>query len=164
MRKIRGSGLITPSSPDTTMPSKSARNAKHRDAVLDRAGDHLAEACSERLDKPGVLRVLRQQLGNPVGKAPPRVLPLVPRFGADAAEECFHRGVVAGEGLSIQMSRIPLEQHAAEVEHDDAPPWCLHASAGERSPSTRRSSATDSSTPATASIAGSSCSMLSTPS
>jgi hypothetical protein len=32
----------------------------------------------------------------------------------------FHPRLVAGEELAIKMPRVPVDQDAAEVEHDDA--------------------------------------------
>ena len=63
-----------------------------------------------------------KKLGRRVGERAARVLPLVPFLGADVAEEMLHRCVVAGEELAIEMPRIPLQQDATNIEHDDAAP------------------------------------------
>ena len=50
------------------------------------------------------------------------VLPLVPLLGAYRGEELLHRRLVAAEELAVEVARIPLEEHAADIEDGDAAP------------------------------------------
>ncbi len=66
--------------------------------------------------------MLRQERTRALGEGPPGVLALVPFGGADRGEEMLHRRLVAVEELAIQVSRVPVEQHAAQIEDGDAAP------------------------------------------
>jgi len=116
----------------------------------------------------GIRVALAAAHGLALGTAKPIVGVTVFEAMAAATPGVASRLLVAIEELAIQMARIPLQQHATQVEHDHAPRALApaHAARAWGAPSliTRRSSATDSSTPATALIARSSCSIDSTPS
>ena len=73
--------------------------------------------------------MLRQEGARALGEGAPGVLALVPFGGADGGEEMLHRRVVAVEELAIQVSRVPVEEHAAEIEDGDAAPrtWVRHS-------------------------------------
>ena len=62
----------------------------------------------------------RQQFPRRLGEAAPGVLALVPFRRADRSEEVLHRRLVAVEQLAIEVSRVPVDQDAAEIEDDDA--------------------------------------------
>ncbi len=89
----------------------------------------------------------------PLRRRSGRVLLLVPLDGAYLGEEILHRRFVAGEQLAVEVARIPVDQHAAEIEDDDAAAWrrvrhgaLSQAATGARCvrlPITRRRSSTD---------------------
>mgnify|MGYP003693920099 CR=1 FL=1 len=78
--------------------------------------------------------VRRDELGVRVGEGAAGILPLVPLDSAHVGEELLHRALVAGEELAVQEARIPAEQNAADIEHDDAPlrRRCGHFDASSR--------------------------------
>ena len=53
-----------------------------------------------------------------LGKIAAGILAAVPFMRADSREEMLHRRLVAREQLAIEMTGIPGDQNAAEVEHD----------------------------------------------
>ena len=52
------------------------------------------------------------------GKRPADVLATVPFVRADGGKEMLHRRLVAGEPLAVEVTGDPVDQHAAEIEHD----------------------------------------------
>ena len=53
------------------------------------------------------------------GKRPAGVLATVPFVRADGGEKMLHRCLVAGEQLAVEVTGIPVDQDAAEIEHND---------------------------------------------
>ena len=94
------------------------------------------------MDEMQLVRMARRELRERFGEGTAGVLPLVPLARANLREELLHRGFV-GEKLAIQVARVPVEQHAAQVEHDD--PAC-HLSPVEDLASARMSAASASTT------------------
>jgi len=62
--------------------------------------------------------VLGLQQAGAFGKGPAGVLAAVPFMRADGGEEMLHRHLVAGEQLAVEVAGIPVDQHAAKIEHD----------------------------------------------
>ena len=91
---------------------------------IDRQRDGAATGCARAqcdLQRPDQIVTRVQHEGDGIGRfgeRPPFVLPEVPIRCADFREESFHRLFIAVEYLSIEMARIPINQHAAEVEND----------------------------------------------
>ena len=54
------------------------------------------------------------------GEAAPAILPLVPVGMADLGEKPLHGGLVV-EQLAVEVTRIPVNQHATQIVHDDRP-------------------------------------------
>jgi len=52
------------------------------------------------------------------GKGPAGVLATVPFVRADGGEEMLHRCFVAAQQLAVEVTRIPVDQNAAEIKHD----------------------------------------------
>src|SRR5271169_6238954 len=61
-----------------------------------------------------------------LGEAAPRVLAAVPFMGADIRQKMLHRRLVAQKKLAVEMPRVPIDQHAAEIEDHDASPRLRH--------------------------------------
>src|SRR5215467_10270758 len=51
-----------------------------------------------------------------LGKRAARVLPFVPRLGANGRKEVVHRCLVATKESAIEVARIPIDQHSTKVE------------------------------------------------
>jgi len=62
------------------------------------------------------------------GKGPAGVLAAVPFVSADGREEMLHRRLVACKQLAVKVTGIPVNQHAAEIEHDDIAGCLRHRS------------------------------------
>src|SRR6516165_793892 len=90
---------------------------------LDRAGDrpwhHLVEAGSIGVDQFGLVGVLELEQTGAFGKTAPGVLAAVPIMGADIRQKMLHRRLVPGKELAVKMSRVPVDQHAADIEDHD---------------------------------------------
>jgi hypothetical protein len=69
------------------------------------------------VDQLGLVRVPGFQQPRTLGKTTSGVLPAVLFMRADGCEKLFHRRVVAGEKLAVEMSGIPFDQQAAEIEN-----------------------------------------------
>jgi hypothetical protein len=93
---------------------------RDRQRVVERAGNHLVEAVTPRLDQVPLVRMTRHQRGDRLVEGTAGVLPRIPFAGAHLGQEALHRGLVAGKQLAVEVPRIPVEQDAAQVEHHDA--------------------------------------------
>ena len=63
--------------------------------------------------------MLGLQQAGAFGKGPAGVLATVPFVRADGSEEMLHRHLIAGEQLAVEVTGIPVDQNAAEIEYDD---------------------------------------------
>ena len=84
----------------------------------DRAGHHLVEARAIGIDQLSLVGMLGLQQAGAFGKGPAGILAAVPFVRADGGEEMLHRRLVAGEQLAVEVAGIPVDQNAAEIEHD----------------------------------------------
>ena len=84
------------------------------------AGNHLVESPAERLDQMRLVGVPGKQLGDRFGERAACILPLVPFLGADVGEERFHCRSSPAKSLRYRWRGFQLQQHAAEIEDDDA--------------------------------------------
>ena len=89
------------------------------DRTGDRSGDHLIKAGTIGVDQFGLVGMLSFEQAGAFHEATAGVLSSVPLIGADRREKMLHRCLVIPEELPIEMPRIPIDQHAAEVEHRD---------------------------------------------
>jgi hypothetical protein len=87
--------------------------------VWERPGDHLFAALGPRQDQPGVLRPLIRQGRAGFRRAQSAVVLLVPLRGAHVRQEPFHLRRI-GDELPVQVTRVPVEQYPANVEHHRA--------------------------------------------
>ena len=90
------------------------------DGAVDCGGNHLVEPRPKRLDQMRLVGMRRDEFADGFGELSAPILPLVPFLRANGREEIFHRLLVAGKQLAVEEARIPLQQHAAQVEYDDA--------------------------------------------
>ena len=74
--------------------------------------------------------MLGLQQSGAIGEAAAGILAAVPFMGADRRQKMFHRRLVAGEQLAVEMPRVPVDQNPAEVEHHDAAAWLCHSEGG----------------------------------
>jgi hypothetical protein len=58
------------------------------------------------------------ELGDRVRPVPPRIELGVPGRADDVAQECLHPDLVILEETAIQVARVPVDEHATEVEDD----------------------------------------------
>src|SRR6185437_16475726 len=84
---------------------------------------HLVEAGEPSVDEIGLPRVLGLEQRGGGGEAAPGILALVPCLGADGGEKFLHRRLVAGEEAAVEMTRVPVDEDAAEIEDDDRARW-----------------------------------------
>src|ERR1700730_13075089 len=68
------------------------------------------------------------------GEAADGVRRSVPLIGADIREKMLHRCLVIPEERAVELSRIPIDQYAAEVEHHDVSDRLCHLPASEFRP------------------------------
>lgn len=78
--------------------------------------DRFRPALEVRRDEPGFIRMIFLKLSDGLDERSAGVLLAVPSRRGDLGEELLHSLFVAREQLAIQMARIPVDQHAAEVE------------------------------------------------
>ena len=62
--------------------------------------------------------MLGLQQAGAFGKGPAGVLASVPFVRADGGEELLHCRLVAGEQLAVEVTGIPVDKNATEIEHD----------------------------------------------
>ena len=86
----------------------------HRPA--DRPGHHLVEPAIEGVDQLGVVRVLLFQQPSRVRDEAAGILATVPFLGADGSQKMLHGGFVTVKQLAVEVARIPIDQHPAEVK------------------------------------------------
>src|SRR6266478_8751721 len=102
---------------------------------LDRAGDrsryHLVKAGMIGVDQFGLVGMLSFEQASTFSEAAAGVLSSVPLIGADIREKMLHRCLVIAEELEVEMSRIPIDQHTAEIEHHDVSDRLCHRPAAE---------------------------------
>src|SRR5215469_7592956 len=88
---------------------------------LDRAGegtgDHLVEAAVIGVDQLGLLGMLGLQQSSALTEGAAGILAAVPLMRANRGQKILHPRVVAGEQLAVEVSRVPVDQNAAEVEY-----------------------------------------------
>ena len=93
---------------------------EERHGAIDLARDHLAPAREVRLDHRALVGMARRRLLDRRGEAAPAILLLVPGGMADLGEKPLHGGLVV-EQLAVEVARIPVDQHATQIVHDDRP-------------------------------------------
>lgn len=81
------------------------------------AGHHVVVAAVPQRDRIGVLGVQRRQLGDGLGHGAAEVVLGVPRPRAHLGEEPLDL-VVGRQHLAVEVARVPVEEHPAEVEDD----------------------------------------------
>src|SRR6516164_1998377 len=90
---------------------------------VDRAGDrprhHLVEAGAVGVDQLGLVGMLELEQAGAFSKAAPGVLASVPFMGADIRQKMLHRRLVSGKQLAVEVPRVPIDQHAADIEDHD---------------------------------------------
>jgi hypothetical protein len=99
---------------------------QNRNRTIDRASDHLVLSGAERVDQLHLVGVLGREQPGALGKAAAGIVVAVPFVGAHGGKKMLHPRFVAGEQLAVEMPRVPVDQHAAEVEHDDIAPRLRH--------------------------------------
>src|SRR5262249_20419542 len=91
---------------------------------LDRAGDgsghHFIEAGAISVDHLGLVGMLEPEQTRAFGKAAPGILTTVPLMGADIGQKMLHRRLVAGKQLAVEMPKVPIDQHTADIEDHHA--------------------------------------------
>ncbi len=143
--KMAGSGLTTPSSPETTMArnrskneyrGRATRNLSRRpvgqgvqfdasriqlfeqgDRLLEGAAEHLLPANVVGLDQGGMIGVGGDEQVDRLAPRSPGVLAQVPFGRADLGQETLHRGRIRDQA-PVEMPRVPVDEHAAQVEDD----------------------------------------------
>jgi hypothetical protein len=93
---------------------------QERHGAIDFARDHLAPAREVRFDHRALVGMARRRLLDGHREAAPAILLLVPGGMADLGEKPLHGGLVV-EQLAVQVTRIPVDQHATQIVHDDRP-------------------------------------------
>src|SRR5450755_2208 len=88
---------------------------QHGHGAVDLAGHHLLAALSPGHDHFLVAGVLRGEAAAGLRAIVAEVMRAMPGHGADPGEEVLHL-VRIGEELPVQVPRIPVDQHPAEVE------------------------------------------------
>jgi len=96
------------------------------DRAGDRAGHHFVKAGTIGIDQLGFVGMLGLQEARSLGEATSRILAAVPFMGTYRCQKLFHRRLVAGEELAVEVPRVPVNQHAAQVEHHDAAAGLCH--------------------------------------
>ena len=82
------------------------------------AAQHVRPALVIRRDHLRVVGMTRDEISDGIAPGTPGILPLVPCGRADLGEKTLHRRLVV-EQLPVQVTGIPVDQHAAEIEYHD---------------------------------------------
>ena len=90
---------------------------KDLDRALDDCADHLLVAVRPSPDQLGLVGVGPRQLAAGIGDPSPEVLFGMPSGRADLQEEPLPV-VFVGYELAIEIARVPVEEHSADVECD----------------------------------------------
>ena len=97
---------------------------------LDRAGDrprhHFVEAGAIGVDQLGLVGMLALEQAGAFGEAAAGILTAVPLMGAHGRKKTLHHRLVAREELAVEMSRVPIDQHTAQIEDHDASASLCH--------------------------------------
>ena len=93
---------------------------QQRDEARNGAGEHFLVTRREGVDQRVMARILELELGRRLCEWPPSIVLEVPRHRGDFAQKSLHPGGIAVEQLAIEMARVPIDQHAAQIK-DDVP-------------------------------------------
>lgn len=88
------------------------------DRRLDRARDHLVPAFGVKANQGSMFGKAGAAFGHRIGPRAAEILLMVPLRRADVGQEILHRRMITGKDATIEVARVPVDQHPSEIEHD----------------------------------------------